>query len=171
MKKALLLIMVCFCMIILCACGGQPAEEATEQEEAAEQAAEPATDNTANSDSSYVVELLDAQKLTNYEGKEVFTVFYSFTNNSEETVSAAVALYIKAFQDGVELEKGYLAENDLPAEKAATYDADWKDIRPGTTLECYEEFILTSTSEVEVEVTEFMSFDNAILAAKSYAVQ
>ena len=169
MKKTLFGVLLLILVLCLCACGAT--EEATEQAaEETEQAAEPAEDNTAT-DAKYAVELLDAQKLTNYEGEEVFAVFYNFTNNSEETVSATVALYVKAFQDGVQLDNGYLAESDLPEDKASTYDADYKEVRPGTTIQCCEEFKLTSTSDVEVEVTEFMSFDNAFLASQVYSVQ
>lgn len=170
MKKVLIGMFLVVLALCLCACGSQPAEESAEPAtEEAEQAAEPAEDNTAPADAPYTVELLEAQKLTNYDGQELFVVFYNFTNNSEETISAAVALYIKAFQDGVQLDTGYLDEDHVPEGK--TYDADWKDLRPGTTLECYEEFVLTSTSDVEVEVTEFASFDDEILASKVYSVQ
>ena len=169
MKKLLLLLMVGILALTLCACGASPATEETTEE-----TAEPAVDNTteeAATDAPYVVELKDAQLLTNFEGEQVFAVFYSFTNNSEETTSATVALYVKGFQDGVQLEPGYLAQDDLPADKATMYEADWKDIRPGTTIDCYQTFVLTSTSEVEVEVTELFSFDNTILASKTYSVQ
>lgn len=171
MKKVLLLIMVCFCIIILCACGGQPAEEATEP---AEEAAEQATDNTAPeaaSDGKYGIELKDAQVVTNYEGKNILVVKYTFTNYSEDTTSATVALYIKAFQDGVQLENGFLYTDDLTEDLAPLQENDWKDIRPGASIDCYAGFELDSTSEVEVEVTEFISFDSTILASKTYAVQ
>lgn len=169
MRKMLFGVLLLILVLCLCACGAT--EETTEQAaEETEQAAEPAEDNTAAS-APYAVELLDAQKLTNYNGEEVFAVFYNFTNNSEDTISATSALFVKAFQDGVELDTGYLADADLPEDKAGTYGADYKDVRPGTTIECYEEFVLTSTSDVEVEVTEFMSFDDTILASKVYSVQ
>ena len=171
MKKALLLIMVCFCMIILCACGSQPAEEATE---AAEETAEQATDNTtseAATDAKYGVELKDAQIVTNYEGKDILVVKYAFTNNSEDTVSATVALYIKAFQDGIQLENGFLFTDDLPEDLAPLQENDWKDIRPGASIDCYAGFEFDNTSEVEVEATELISFDNTILASKIYTVQ
>lgn len=174
MRKMLFGVLLLMLVFSLCACGAaEPAAEEATEPAAEEQAAEPAQDNTteATADAAYVVELLDAQKLTNYEGKEVFTVFYNFTNNSEETTSAMVALYIKAFQDGIQLETSYLSEGDLPEDKAGTYDNDWKDIRPGTTLECYAAFELDSASDVEVEVTEFASFDDEILTSKVYSVQ
>ena len=150
---------------------GQPAEEATEQEEAA---AEQAADNTtpeSTSDGKYGVELKDAQVVTNFEGKNILVVKYTFTNNSEDTTSATVALYIKAFQDGVQLESGFLFTDDLTEDLAPLQENDWKDIRPGTSIDCYAGFELDSTSEVEVEATELISFDNTILASKIYTVQ
>lgn len=170
MKKMLLGILLLTLAVCLCACGStQPAEPAP-AEPAATEPVEAVVDNTAPA-AKYDVELLDAQKLTSYDGEELLVVFYNFTNNSEDTTSATIALHFKAFQDGVQLDSGYLSEDGLPADKAATYDADWKDIRPGTTIQCYAAFVPASTSDIEVEVTELISFDNTILASKVYSVQ
>ncbi len=174
MKKGLLMLLILLALC-LCACGAEaPSEEAPAEEIAAEPAAEPeqaATEETAaDAASSFAVELKDARRFANYEGVDILLVIYSFTNNSEDTISATSALYFKGFQDGVQLEPGYAAEGDLPEDVKGLYDNDWKDIRPGTTLDCYYCFELDSESEVEVEVTDFVTFSDDLLAAKTYAV-
>lgn len=164
MKKLLTFILMITLVLCLAACGDQQTQEQGDKK------TETTVDKTKKSDSKYVVELKDAQLLTNYEGEKVFAVFYTFTNNSEDTISATAALHVQGFQDGVQLSSGYLAENDYPAEKAACVDAEWKDVRPGATIECCQGFILDSTSEVEVEVTELFSFNNEVIASKTYSV-
>ena len=172
MKKVLLLLLMGVLAMSLCACGA-PAdsgsdETATEAQEAATGEAEQAEAEPAvNTDSAYAVELKDAHRISNYEGVDTLLVVYSFTNNSEDTTSAAVALYIQAFQDGVELESGYATSGDLPEDISGLYDNDWKDIRPGTTLDCYACFELDSESEVEVEANEFLG---ELLDSKTYTV-
>lgn len=104
----------------------------------------------------YVVEVKGAKLAKDYEGNPAIVVDYAFTNNSTETKSAFVALTDKAFQDGVSLETAIISDDSV-------YDSDlsWKDIRPGTTLDCQTAFILTSeTSIVEVEFEEFANFSS-----------
>lgn len=164
MKRSLLLLLLVVLALCLTACGA-PAEQAEEAVE--ETAAEVEQAVTEAADSPYAVELKEARRFSNYEGVDTLLVTYSFTNNSEDTTSAASALYIQAFQDGVQLESGWAAESDLPEDLAGLYDNDWKDIRPGTTLDCYDCFELSSESEVEVEVSEFLG---DLLTSKTFAV-
>ncbi|MBR2782981.1 MAG: DUF5067 domain-containing protein [Firmicutes bacterium] len=169
MKKGLLLLMILLALC-LCACGAEAPAEETAAEPAAEPEQAAAEETAADAASSFVVELKDAHRFANYEGVDILLVVYSFTNNSEDTISATSALYFKGFQDGVQIEPGYAAEDDLPEEIKELYNNDWKDIRPGTTIDCYYCFELDSESEVEVEVTDFVTFSDDLLAAKTYAV-
>ena len=72
--------------------------------------------------------------------------------------SAGVALYVKAFQNGVELEHAFLTE-DYGA------DNEMKEIRPGTTLEITEAFLVTDTTAVEFEATELISLSDDMVVA------
>lgn len=104
----------------------------------------------------YVVEVKGAKLAKDYDGNPAIVIDYAFTNASDETTSAFVALSDQAFQDGVSLESAIISDDSV-------YDSDlsWKDIRPGTTLDCQTAFILTSeTSTVEVEFEEFANFSS-----------
>lgn len=97
----------------------------------------------------YYVVLKDCSIVKDYDGNDALLVNYSFTNNSEETTSGLVAVYLQAFQDGVELE--------IATVEGRTYD-EQKDIRPGVTMDtCQAAYVLTSDSPVEVEVSDMWS--------------
>lgn len=128
----------------------QPAEEQTEQ---------PAEEKAS---SKYVVTIDGSTVTTDYEGKPAIIVDYTFTNNSDDATSFAVACSQKAFQNGVQLEtavvlddlgNGYLAE-----------------IKPGATTSARMAYSLADESDVTVEVTELISFDDTILAEATFPV-
>lgn len=95
----------------------------------------------------YAVEIKDAFKTTDFEGKPAIVVTYTWTNNSDETTSALVSLIEKAFQDGIQLETAFLYDVD-------GYDANgaMTEIRPGISLDVQAAFLLNSNSPVEVEI-------------------
>lgn len=176
MKKVLLLLLIGVLACVLCACGsGTDAEEPAGEEAAAEEAAEetapaePAVE--LKTDSAYAVELKDPVFMEDSEGKSVMILPYNFTNNSEETGNAAFSVYIKAFQDGIELGKALVWSDELPEDLAALNENSMKDLRPGASIDCIASFELASTSDVEVEVTELISLDNTPLAVQVYPVQ
>ena len=128
----------------------QPAEEQTEQ---------PAEEKAS---SKYVVTIDGSTVTTDYEGKPAIIVDYTFTNNSDDATSFAVACSQKAFQNGVQLEtavvlddlgNGYLAE-----------------IKPGATTSARMAYSLADESDVTVEVKELISFDDTILAEATVPV-
>lgn len=91
-----------------------------------------------------------------YEGNPAIVITYSWTNNSEDTTSAMVAMHEKAFQDGVGLDTAIILDS-------AVYDSDagMKDVRPGTTIDVQCAFSLTNeASVVEFEISELISFSN-----------
>ena len=105
----------------------------------------------------YAVEIKDAFKATDYEGKPAIVITFTWTNNSDETTSAMVSLAEKAFQDGVQLESAFLV--DVPGYNA---DADMTEIRPGVSLDVQRAYVLTSSSIVEFEVEEFLGFGGPV---------
>lgn len=93
-----------------------------------------------------------------YDGDDAIVVQYDFTNKGSETISAFSALYISAFQDGIELEVGIVDYDD------PLYDDDnaWKEIKPGATLDCIGVFKLRNMSsavEVEFETLDMLYTD------------
>lgn len=107
----------------------------------------------------YYVKILDSETgLKDYEGNPVIGVKFQFTNNSDEATSFGLAVYSKAFQDGVELETAIVSNS------SDEYDNSWKDIKKGVTLTCEQYYILTNdTSNVELEVEPLLSLSSATL--------
>lgn len=101
----------------------------------------------------YAVEIKDAFKTTDYEGKAAIVITYTWTNNSDDTTSAMVSLMEKAFQDGVQLESAILYDVD-------GYDPSpyMMEIRPGVSLDVQQAFVMKSNSPIEVEVSDLFGF-------------
>ena len=168
-RKTLALLFGLVLSIGLTACGGgtAPAEDSGSEQEAAQtetKTEEPAQTETKTEESEengtglpaegdvgdYYVVLKDCAFTTDYEGNKTVVVTYDFTNNSEEAISAIAALYIQAFQDGIELETAFVMDDS-----AYNAETSMKDIKPGVTLEdCQDVFVLTSDSPIEIEVSE-----------------
>lgn len=106
------------------------------------------------------VEIKSAFLSTDYDGNSVIVVNFSWTNNSDETTSAAWSTICKAFQNGIEIESAYLVES--PSYDAGPHLAD---VRPGTTIDVQYAFVLSdTTSPVEVEIENAMNFDETSIA-------
>lgn len=147
--------------LALAGCNGS---DAGDDAPAAEQPAEEQTEQPAEEQASskYVVTIDGSTVTTDYEGKPAIIVDYTFTNNSDDATSFAVACSQKAFQNGVQLEtavvlddlgNGYLAE-----------------IKPGATTSARMAYSLADESDVTVEVKELISFDDTILAEATFPV-
>ncbi len=107
----------------------------------------------------YHVEIKGAALAQDYDGNPAIVVTYSWTNNSEETTSAMSSLMEKAFQDGVQLESAIIGDDSV-----CDSESSMKEIRPGTTLDVQQAYILTSdTSTVEFEISEFISFSDDVI--------
>lgn len=108
----------------------------------------------------YEVEIKGAALTKDYEGKPVIVVTYAWTNNSDKTTSAMVAVSEKAFQDGVSLETAIVLSDD--AYKSGT---SMTEVRPGTTIDVQCAFLLSSeTSTVEFELSELLSFSSDVVS-------
>lgn len=147
--------------VALAGCNGS---DAGDDAPAAEQPAEEQTEEPAEEQASskYAVTIDGSTVTTDYEGKPAIIVDYTFTNNSDDATSFAVACSQKAFQNGVQLEtavvlddlgNGYLAE-----------------IKPGATTSARMAYSLADESDVTVEVKELISFDDTILAEATFPV-
>lgn len=158
---------------VLAACGGETngAGQKPVSAPAETQETETEPENAADSESggreqagsgdlgSYHVEIKGAELAEDYEGNPVIVITYAWTNNSEDTTSAMVAVMGKAFQDGVQLETAIVMDSNV-------YDsgASMKEVRPGTTLDIQCAYALTSeTSTVEFELTEWISFSDDVV--------
>jgi len=111
---------------------------------------------SGNLGDSYV-EIKGAELGTNYSDKPIIIITYSWTNNSDETTSAMVSTFEKAFQDGIELDSSISA-------KDVDFSNNSKDIRPGKSIDIKKAYVLTSdVSTVEFEITEWISFSDEVV--------
>ena len=98
----------------------------------------------------YVVEIKSAVVTQDYDGNPAVVITYSWTNNSAETVTPMSAVTASVFQNGVGMESTYVSDESI-------YNSDlyWTEVRPGTTIDVQEAFILNdTTAPIEVEVAE-----------------
>ncbi len=111
----------------------------------------------------YSVEIIDARIETPdyYDAKKQVVIKYSYTNNSKDSVSFSTAFDYKAYQDGVELERGY-----MPGEyyqDGNFIDNFSKEIKPGVSINVEVAYELNNeTSDVEAEITDFWDVDKVI---------
>lgn len=155
-RKTLALLLGVVMAFGLTACGGSsvPAEDSTEESEQVEQIEEESAGLPSEGDvGAYHVALTGCAFNTDYDGNNIIVVTYDFTNNSEETMSPLVGVYIQAFQNGIELEHGFVMDTAV-----CDVGIEQKEIKPGATLTgCQTCFVLTSESPVEIEVSDIIS--------------
>lgn len=133
----------------------------TAQQETPKEDAVPASEGDLG---DYHVKILDAETgLKDYDGNPVIGVKYEYTNNGKENMMFDAAVNAQAFQDGVQLELAFMDEFSDEYENAS------KEIKTGATLTCELYYELTSESDVEIEVSELISFGDAKLT-KTFSV-
>lgn len=112
--------------------------------------------------SDYAVTIDGATVTEDYEGNPAVIVDYTFTNNSDEATSFAVACHAKVFQSGVQLESA-ITMDDLGNGYMA-------EIKPGASTQARLAYSLTDQSDITVEVEEFFSLDDTMLAEATFSV-
>ena len=102
--------------------------------------------------------VIDSCRLAeDYSGEPIVIVKYLFTNNDDDPVSFMVAVSDDVFQNGVGLNSCYLVDD------SANYSSEnqMKEIKKGVTLEVEVAYELNdTTTDIEVEVSEFISFND-----------
>lgn len=164
MKKPIVaLVTACMlaCMTMVACSNGEPQEPA--QDSASSESASVETKEEQAPESEYAASIDDLVATTDYEGKPAVMVTYSWTNNSEEATSAAVALSLKAFQNGVQLDTG-IVTGDIDSEG---YMAE---VKPGAGTTFQMAYLLDDQSDVTVEVSELISFDDSLLAEQVFTL-
>lgn len=139
-----------------------PAESADDASGDEGEATEAQSAEAAPAESPYSVSIDDCAVTTDYEGNPAIIVTYTWTNNSEEAQSFDAAIYGKAFQNGVQLD--FAVVDGMDAE------ASWNEVKPGSTNTVQQAFLLDDQSDVTIECTEFISFDDAVIAEKTFSV-
>lgn len=116
----------------------------------------PAAADGEGSLGDYYIKIVSAAKAKDYSGADVLIVTYEWTNNADDAAMFSTAFTAKAYQNGVECTTAYMVDG-VDTEKGLT------KIKPGTTLEVQEAYKLNDNSDVSVEVTKWISFDDAMV--------
>lgn len=114
-----------------------------------------------SSEPEYAVSIDDATMTTDYAGNPALLVTFTWTNNSDDATSFAVAFYAKCFQNGVQCDTATVSGID------SNY---MTEIKPGATTTVQHAYKVSGTSDATVEVTKLISLDNTILAEKTFSI-
>lgn len=158
MKKIKILSVILLSLLFVLFAMGSGEDTSTEQDQGSGVVATEDADNTSLGD--YKVEILDSRMAKDYSGNDVIIIKYSFTNNSDSPTAFYTAFEDNAYQNDIGLNDAILVED------SAEYSADnqTKDIKTGATLEVEVAYELNdTTSDVVVEVTEFLGFDDTVI--------
>ncbi len=120
-------------MLSLCACGGNGAPSG----ETGDNNPNPTVPTDPADEYEYEVELVGAELFSDTDGEDAIRVYYDFTNNSDSTKSALMALTVTATQGGAELVSTYAAFDSEPVAESDYYGMA---VRPGVTIRCAEEY-------------------------------
>ena len=99
---------------------------------------------------NYYVYIDRAEIVSGAEGERIFRVYFDFTNYSSDETSFWINSMIRLYQDGLELRYGY------PSEYVAEDQNYYENVAPGETISVSVCYKLRSTSNVEVELENFM---------------
>lgn len=163
-KKRLIIFGVILALIVVIGVAGSGSGDkkpASSAEDGTAAAGQTVSENTAGKDGKlgdYVCIAKSATKCTDWDGRESVKIVYDFTNNSKNPISFDTALEDKVFQDGIALETTFISGSD---------DQVWDvEIKPGITKEVTKVYVLrNSTSDLEIEVNEWLSFSDATYTA------
>lgn len=113
--------------------------------------------------SDYAVTIDGCRVAEDYAGDPVAVVTYTFTNNSDKATSFMVALRPQVFQNGVELNTAI--GSDWDSEKYMS------DVKPGSSSTVEIGYSLEDKSDLTVEVTELISFNDTVLAESTFSLK
>lgn len=159
-KKRLIIlgIIVAIIVVIAVAAGSGSDNSGTASDGGSQQASQKVTESAKGKDGKlgdYVCTVKTVIKCKNWEGKDSIKVVYNYTNNASDSVSFDTALEDKVYQDGIALETTFNSDDDSDN----FYDVA---IKPGITKEVTKMYLLrNSTSDLEIEVGEWLSFNDA----------
>ena len=90
------------------------------------------------------------------EAKLYAVVYYSYLNNSGKEQTPGYALDDTVFQNGLELQTGYLYDVDIPE-----HDLMYKEIMDGTTVTVANIYELTDMSDITIKLQPMFSWDDS----------
>ena len=136
-----------------------------DEQEATEEEAEPADEGPSiATDSKYAVTINGFHLTEDYDGAPAIAIDYTFTNVSDDSpTSMDLATTITVYQDGLECERAYFADDDG--------DNGSSKVKAGKSIDVTLAYKLQdTTSDVEVEVAELFSWSDDLLAYEVFQI-
>ena len=160
--KRLLITLVAAAALGLAACGTSSRSKSATSSGggSAEQAAPAEQSETASS--KYAVTIDSARVTEDYSGDPAVVIGFTFTNNSDDKANFMFATNVDVFQNGVELDTAIVSGIESNS---------MNDIKPGASIQTEQAFSLNDMSEIEVEVSELLSFSDDLLATKTFTLE
>lgn len=116
---------------------------------------QPADDNMIDLNTGdYIIKYTGHAVGTDYDGNPCLLVYYDFTNNSDENTNAFSSSDVRIFQNGVRCESAYFSQENEAIDHYST------DIQPGVTINVAQAFSISDMSDVTIEASEYLSFDD-----------
>ena len=122
-----------------------------------------AAEQSEATQAAYGVTIDDCRVTEDYRGNPAAVETYTFTNNSDEATSPAVAVHAKAFQNGTELELAVVAD----AEESGK---SMNEVKPGSSITYESAYELADMSDLTVEVEELFSFSDELIAEQTFSL-
>ena len=94
--------------------------------------------------------------IENLGGDLCLAVYYEFTNNSDEYKSFITTANDVAFQNGIELETSMFHLNQESKNREV-------EIKPGVKITVCSGFVLRDDEDIELEIGEWINFDDEII--------
>ena len=82
-------------------------------------------------------------------------IYFSYTNNTGSEEAPAWNIEEKVFQNGAELQIGYLYDTDIPE-----HERLYMEVMDGTTVTIASVYELTDMSDITVKLEPLFAFDN-----------
>ena len=140
--------------------------DVADKQETSETPASEPVDSSSNEINGLNVSInnLEALTINTYDGeKNVLRVDFTLTNNGSNVASFDTVLDIKAFQDAVQLDKVF------DTETTGEYgDNSFKEIKTGGKVDISMLFETKSTSPIDLELSELLSFDDKVINLGTY---
>lgn len=177
MKKSLFTFLLAGSLMLgVTACGGNattPATETTEATEAqtsAETEVETETETKVEETESeapeddgiidfttddFHIKYVKHEFGTDYEGNKCLLYYYEYTNTSDENATAGFVTNVQCFQDGSECEMAITTDRNDSMDNYAM-----NEVQPGGTVEVCQAYVLKSDTELTIEASELLSFDD-----------
>ena len=125
----------------------------------------PVDDNLIDTNISDTHITYDHYDITTIGDGDYITLYFQFTNNSEDDNKAFFTTAdVKAFQNGVELQASVVYTSD------ETRTAE-SEVQPGTTTMVAEAFRLQDRSEIEIEISPWISLTDELTDSATISIE